>query len=126
MVEKGAVSEPLVAEGQRDFHSLGCSGSHFRTPKFTHRFWTEFMANRALSDGTVVIPDEQYLRDLILLSKKQLASGYEAVMPTFQGQIGEERAASAYTELKEAWRFEYVSRITMGKTAKTGMRSIIQ
>jgi cytochrome c oxidase subunit 2 len=53
-----------------------------------------------LADGTVVIADEQYLRDSILLPNKQIAAGYQAVMPAFQGQIGEEKVNAMVAYIK--------------------------
>jgi len=37
-----------------------------------------------------VTADERYIRDSILLPKSQIAAGYPAIMPSFDGQIGEE------------------------------------
>ena len=36
---------------------------------------------------TLVTADEQYLRDSILLPNRQIAAGYEPLMPTFQGLV---------------------------------------
>jgi cytochrome c oxidase subunit 2 len=44
----------------------------------------------ALKDGSVVIADDQYLHDSILLPNKQITAGYDPLMPTYQGQLGEE------------------------------------
>ena len=44
--------------------------------------------------------DEQYLRDSILLPNKQIAAGYEALMPTFQNQISEDDLAALLAYLK--------------------------
>ena len=43
-----------------------------------------------LSDGSVVRADEQYIRDSILLPQKQVAAGYEPVMPTFRNVLDED------------------------------------
>jgi cytochrome c oxidase subunit 2 len=53
-----------------------------------------------LSDGSVVIADEKYVRDSILDPKAQVAAGYAPVMPTFKGQISEDDLAKlvAYIE----------------------------
>ncbi len=44
--------------------------------------------------------DEQYLHDSILLPNKQIAAGYEPVMPTYQGQISEEELNAIIAYLK--------------------------
>ena len=43
-----------------------------------------------LQDGTVATADERYIRDSILLPRAQIAAGYEPVMPSFAGKIGED------------------------------------
>jgi cytochrome c oxidase subunit II len=43
-----------------------------------------------LQDGSTVIADEGYIRDSILLPKSQIAAGYEPVMPSFAGRVGED------------------------------------
>jgi cytochrome c oxidase subunit 2 len=53
-----------------------------------------------LQDGTMVIADAQYIRDSILLPHAQIAAGYPAIMPTFQGQLSEDEVLKlvAYVE----------------------------
>jgi cytochrome c oxidase subunit 2 len=46
-----------------------------------------------LSDGSVVIADNRYVRDSILDPKAQVAAGYDPVMPTFAGQVNEDDLA---------------------------------
>ncbi|MFP3559542.1 cytochrome c oxidase subunit II, partial [Paraburkholderia sp. SIMBA_049] len=43
-----------------------------------------------LSDGRSLIADEAYIRDSILLPRKDVVAGYEPIMPSFAGQISEE------------------------------------
>lgn len=91
----------LAAQGERAFHSRGCSGCHapnatIRAPLLDGIFGKQV----PLSDSTIVTADEQYLRDSILVPNKQIAAGYEAIMPTFQGQIGEEELNAIIAYLK--------------------------
>ncbi|MBP1643369.1 MAG: cytochrome c oxidase, subunit [Acidobacteria bacterium] len=44
----------------------------------------------ALADGRTVLADESYLRESILNPAAKVVAGYEAVMPSFQGQVSEE------------------------------------
>jgi cytochrome c oxidase subunit 2 len=100
-LNKGAVSESLVAEGERDFHTLGCSGCHAPNSQIRAPLLEAIYGKPVpLSDGTLVIADEQYLRDSILLPNKQIVAGYEALMPTFQGQIDEEKVNAIVAYLK--------------------------
>ena len=41
-------------------------------------------------DGTTITADENYLRESILEPRARLVQGYQALMPTFQGQVDEE------------------------------------
>ena len=43
-----------------------------------------------LADGRVTLADEAYLRDSILMPKRDVAAGYQPIMPSFQGMIGED------------------------------------
>jgi cytochrome c oxidase subunit 2 len=38
-----------------------------------------------LDDGSVISADDRYIRDSIFLARRQVAAGYEPVMPTFEG-----------------------------------------
>jgi cytochrome c oxidase subunit 2 len=87
----GAPEESLVAAGARLFRELGCSGCH--DPNATVRApLLEGIYGKPvpLESGAVVIADERYLRDSILLPQKDIVAGYAAVMPSFQGRISEE------------------------------------
>ena len=93
--------ETLAAQGQQLFHRYGCSGCHepggtVRAPNLNGVFGSPV----PLSDGSVVIADERYVRDSILNPKGQVAAGYAPVMPTFKGQVSEDDLAKlvAYIE----------------------------
>jgi cytochrome c oxidase subunit 2 len=45
---------------------------------------------RTFADGGTAVADLAYLRESILTPRARIVAGYEAVMPTFQGQIDEE------------------------------------
>ena len=93
--------ETLAAQGQELFRRYGCSGCHspggtVRAPPLEGLFGSPV----PLSDGSVVLADERYVRDSILDPKAQVAAGYDPVMPTFAGQISEDDLAKlvAYIE----------------------------
>jgi cytochrome c oxidase subunit 2 len=48
-----------------------------------------------------VLADEAYLRDSILLPKRDVVAGYAPIMPSFQGQLDEGELAALITYLKE-------------------------
>jgi cytochrome c oxidase subunit 2 len=91
----------LAAQGQELFRRYGCSGCHepggtVRAPRLEGVFGGPV----PLSDGSVVVADERYVRDSILDPKAQVAAGYDPVMPTFAGQVSEDDLAKlvAYIE----------------------------
>ncbi|HJT81727.1 MAG TPA: cytochrome c oxidase subunit II [Chthoniobacterales bacterium] len=93
--------DSLVAAGERAFRARGCSGCHapeaaIRAPLLDGIYGKQV----PLSDSTLVTANEQYLRDSILLPNKQITAGYEAIMPTFQGQISEEELNAIIAYLK--------------------------
>ncbi|MFA5531772.1 MAG: cytochrome c oxidase subunit II [Thiohalomonadaceae bacterium] len=81
----------LAREGEALFRQHGCSGCHganasVRAPSLEGIFGKPV----ALSNGTTVIADERYIRDSILLPRKEVVGGYEPIMPSFRGQLGED------------------------------------
>jgi cytochrome c oxidase subunit 2 len=93
--------QTLAAQGEQLFRRYGCSGCHepggtVRAPNLHGVFGGPV----PLSDGSVVIADEGYVRDSILDPKGQVAAGYAPVMPTFAGQVSEDDLAKlvAYIE----------------------------
>jgi cytochrome c oxidase subunit 2 len=85
-------AENLAQTGGSLFREVGCSGCHSPTSTI-HAPLLEGLYGKpvALSDGTIVTADRQYLRDSILLPNKQIAAGFAPVMPTYQGQLSEEQ-----------------------------------
>jgi len=87
----GANAEPtMAARGFDTFRRLGCSGCH--DPRSSvHAPDLDGLFGRVvhLQDGRTIVADEAYIRDSILLPKKDVVAGYEPVMPTFQGQATE-------------------------------------
>jgi cytochrome c oxidase subunit 2 len=53
-----------------------------------------------LADGGTVVADETYLRESILRPNAQIVAGYQAVMPTYLGQIGEQGILQIIAYLK--------------------------
>ncbi|HEX5515787.1 MAG TPA: cytochrome c oxidase subunit II [Gammaproteobacteria bacterium] len=81
----------LAAEGAALFRSYGCSGCHganssVRAPNLAGIYGRP----QPLTGGGTVIVDDAYIRDSILLPQKQVVAGFEPIMPSFAGQIGED------------------------------------
>ncbi|MBN9071181.1 MAG: cytochrome c oxidase subunit II [Rhizobiales bacterium] len=82
--------ETLAAAGEKLFRALGCSGCHgasskVRAPPLDNVYGRPV----ALANRSTVIADERYLRDSILQPAKEVAAGYEPVMPSFDGLVDE-------------------------------------
>jgi cytochrome c oxidase subunit 2 len=54
-----------------------------------------------LQDGRSLVADENYVRDSILLPKKDVVAGFEPVMPSFTGQASEEDIQALIAYLRE-------------------------
>lgn len=84
----------LAAQGGELFRVYGCSGCHAGNspvhPVHAPDLAGVFGRPVQLSDGSSVIADEAYIRDSILLPKKQVVAGFAPIMPSFAGQIEEE------------------------------------
>jgi cytochrome c oxidase subunit 2 len=87
----GAGEPGLAQYGFARFRQLGCSGCH--SPASTvHAPSLDGIIGRTvhLQDGRSIVADENYVRDSILLPKKDVVAGFEPVMPSFAGQVSEE------------------------------------
>jgi cytochrome c oxidase subunit 2 len=90
-LQSGTVQESMVQGGERLFRDKGCSGCHAGNSSVRAPLLNGVYGGAVpLDDGSVVTADDMYIRDSILLPKKQVAAGYKPVMPTFQGQLSEE------------------------------------
>ena len=83
--------DDLGHEGAALFVSLGCSGCHagssaVRAPGLAGIWGRDVQ----LADGRVRRVDEAYLRDSILQPRRDVVAGYEPVMPSFGGLVGED------------------------------------
>ncbi len=89
----------LAEEGKVLYMSYGCSGCHggageggtqsgstVRAPSLAGLYGSPV----PLSDGTVVRADERYIHDSILWPDRQVVAGFAPIMPSFEGQMGEE------------------------------------
>jgi cytochrome c oxidase subunit 2 len=97
----GDTSRSIISEGRRLFHEKGCSGCHVGSEAI-HAPPLEGIYGRQvpLASGEVVTADEDYLRDSILLPGKQIAAGYQNLMPSFTGHISEAEIMQIIAYLK--------------------------
>jgi cytochrome c oxidase subunit 2 len=91
----------LAAEGERLFRQYGCSGCHgenatVHAPKLQGLYGKPV----PLQGGGTVIADDRYIHDSILLPLQDVAAGYEPIMPSFEGKIGEEEILEIIAYIK--------------------------
>jgi cytochrome c oxidase subunit 2 len=91
----------LAQEGGALFRELGCSGCHGVGSKVRAPLLEGLYGKPVpLADGSTVTADEKYIRDSILLPRSQIAAGYDAVMPSFEGKVSEDQLLRLVTYIK--------------------------
>jgi cytochrome c oxidase subunit 2 len=81
----------MAESGARLFQRFGCVSCHTETD--TGRgpsLMGLFGRTVKLQDGGTVVADENYIRESIVNPRARIAAGYQPLMPTFKGLIGEE------------------------------------
>ena len=97
------VDHPSLAQaGFARFRELGCSGCH-AAGSTVHAPSLRGLLGRTvhLQDGRSLVADETYVRDSILLPKKDVVAGFDPVMPSFAGQVSEEDIQALIAYLRE-------------------------
>ena len=85
----------MAREGERLFVQYHCAGCHGASPKVQAPRLEGVYGKPVPIMGEdkqvhFVQADDRYIRDSILLPKSQVVAGYEPIMPSFKGVIGEE------------------------------------
>ena len=97
----GGSTQSLAQTGETMFQQLGCSTCHRtdtqgRGPNLTGLYGKKVM----LADGRTVVADENYIRESILVPGAKVVSGFQPVMPVFQGLVTEEQLNSLIAYVK--------------------------
>ncbi len=92
-LSEGGEGTSMADEGEQLFVKHHCAGCH-RGSQIVHAPRLEGVFGHPVpimegKDARFVTADEAYLRDSILRPKSQVVAGYEPVMPSYQGRIGE-------------------------------------
>jgi cytochrome c oxidase subunit II len=95
------VNGTLAAQGATLFRQSGCSGCHgngatVRAPSLIGLYGKRV----PLSDGTMEIADERFIRDSILKPRARVAAGYQALMPSFEGKLSEDEIIKIVAYIK--------------------------
>jgi len=88
--EPGKPTISMVDAGQALFASQGCASCHTGTSARGPSLAGIVGSQQKLADGRTVVVDDAYLRQSILDPSAHVVQGYEPLMPTYQGLIGEE------------------------------------
>lgn len=91
----------MVARGENLFHRLGCVLCHgspygVKAPDLRGIYMSEVM----LSTGHTVLADDNYLRESILNPDAKIVKGYQAIMPSFQGQLDDQEVLELIDYIK--------------------------
>jgi cytochrome c oxidase subunit II len=97
----GGTTGTMASNGEALFQQLGCATCHRsdtqgRGPVLTGLFGKKV----ALADGTTVTADESYIRESILIPTAKITSGFQPIMPVFQGLVSEEQLNSLVAYVK--------------------------
>ena len=85
-----AVEDPVEA-GRALFERVRCDTCHEAGPTQRGPSLVGVAGSPVqMADGSVVLADADYLRESILVPARRLTAGYEPLMPSYAGQIGEE------------------------------------
>jgi cytochrome c oxidase subunit II len=92
-LSQGSVGESMVTAGAKLFQQYHCNGCHganptVRAPRLEGVFGGPVPVQEGKSTR-MVVADDRYLRDSILMPQSQIVAGYDPVMPSYEGQISE-------------------------------------
>lgn len=87
----GKAEGSLAASGEKLFQQLGCATCHrgdagARGPNLMGLYGRSVR----LKDDRTVVADDNYIRESILNPNAKIVSGFEPIMPTFQGAVKED------------------------------------
>jgi cytochrome c oxidase subunit 2 len=97
----GVAAETPAQAGERLFTQYGCvtchtAGSGARGPELAGVPGSTV----DLADGRRVLADDNYLRESIMVPAAKVVQGYQPIMPTFQGTLGEEQVQQLIAYIK--------------------------
>ncbi len=81
----------MSSAGEKLFNDLACSTCHkLDTTGRGPSLYGLFGKKVSLEGGGTVVADEAYIRESITNPKAKVVSGFQPIMPTFQGLVNEE------------------------------------
>jgi cytochrome c oxidase subunit II len=94
--------DDLAHQGERLFHTVGCSGCHDSKGATVHAPDLHNLYGHLvhLSNGATVVADQAYLRDSILQPSKDIPAGFAADMPSFRDALSDGQIVAIIAYLK--------------------------
>jgi len=89
--------EPPAVSGARLFASLGCAQCHGQNGPTLAGVYGSTVA---LSDGSSVLADENYVRESIVNAPAKIVAGFPPVMPSYRGQLTDEQVEQLVAYVK--------------------------
>jgi cytochrome c oxidase subunit 2 len=96
----------LASRGRSLFSAMGCISCHGTVGRIAPPLQGLYMSLVGLRSGETVLADEQYIRESIVNPNAKIVKGYEAVMPSFQGQLSEEDLLSLLAYIKSLQHYD--------------------
>jgi cytochrome c oxidase subunit 2 len=100
-ISGGSGEGSMASTGEKLFQELGCASCHRfdvqgRGPNLMGLYGKTVL----LADGRTVLADDNYIRESILNPGAKIAAGFQNIMPTFQGIVGEDQLLSLIAFVK--------------------------
>ncbi len=104
-LQQGNVDKTVASSGERLFRQLGCTGCHgpnasVRAPSLEGIYNQNVAIQVPGAGNRVVKADYRYLHDAIILPEKEIASGYQPIMPSYKGRVTEEEVLQLVDYIK--------------------------
>jgi cytochrome c oxidase subunit 2 len=97
----GVAAETPAQAGERLFTQYGCVTCHQGSADVRGPSLAGVPGSMvALTDGRQVLADDNYLRESIMVPAAKIVAGYQPIMPTFQGTLGEEQVLQLIAYIK--------------------------
>lgn len=99
---RGEKAEPTTAKGEELVEKSGCVACHSLdgTDKIGPTLNGLFGRKISFSDGTVVVADENYIRESLMEPNAKIVKGFPPIMPTFRGVLTDEDVAAIIAYIK--------------------------
>jgi cytochrome c oxidase subunit 2 len=95
-----AMDETPEVAGARLFQEQRCNTCHQTNGTLGPMLTSVFGHEIQLQSGETIVADETYVRESIMNPVAKLVSGYQPIMPTYQGQVSEEQLVQLIAYIK--------------------------